>query len=445
LQTNTYLKLLTGLIAFGLATGFYLLGVEAGSAYFVPVFLLVAPLIASLCKARTATNMLLAAWSVVVGIYAVEAALPLLNTLSSYSEKTLRNQYSAEQNRTYDFRSQLELIRDMRKQGKIIYPAFPNGGTFKRDKDGEKHVIRGPDDEILFPLGSISGVTTVFGNETGQYLVYESDEHGFHNPSGIWGLKRLDIAAIGDSYTHGASVPSNQNFVALIREQFPRTLNLGHGGSGPISELGNILEFLPARRPRLVLWFYWPGNDLNEDIHREKASPRLMGYLDDPPILQNLLLKQQAIDDTMKEYIDSRIRLPDDRKPAPDASKKMLDFLSLRSLRTRLWFILKGPKNDYETFRTVLQKAQQNVASWDGELVLVYLMQSRPDEEQREEVLEICATLGISVIDVQEAISPLDTMASRYFYPYEAHYTVEGNKAVGGVILREIQRQGLLN
>jgi hypothetical protein len=170
-----------------------------------------------------------------------------------------------------------------------------------------------------------------------------------------------------------------------------------------------------------------------------------MGYLDDPPILQNLLLKQQAIDDTMKEYIDSRIRLPDDRKPAPDASKKMLDFLSLRSLRTRLWFILKGPKKDYETFRAVLQKAQQNVASWDGELVLVYLMQSRPDEEQREEVLEICATLGISVIDVQDAISPFDTMASRYFYPYKAHYTVEGNKAVGGVILREIQRQGLLN
>jgi hypothetical protein len=92
-----------------------------------------------------------------------------------------------------------------------------------------------------------------------------------------------------------------------------------------------------------------------------------------------------------------------------------------------------------------LQKAKQSIASWDGELVLVYPMQSRPDEKQRERVLEVCATLGISVIDVQEVFPPSDITASRYFYPYKAHYTVEGNRAVGRVILREIKRRGLLN
>jgi hypothetical protein len=321
--------------------------VEAHSAYFVPVFLLVVALIASVCKDSVATNMVLVGWSVVLGMYAVEGALPLLKSLSKGNGKTLRSQYAAERNSTFDFRTQSEFMRDMRKDGKMIYPAFPNGGVFKRDKGGEKQAIRGRDNEILFPLGSISGVTTVFGNETGQYLVYDSDEHGFHNPSGVWGVESLDIAAVGDSYTHGASVSSNQNFVALIREQFPRTLNLGQGGSGPIAELGTILEYLPTRRPRLVLWLFWPGNDLNEDIHREKASPRLMGYLNDPPILQKLPLQQQAIDDAMREYIDSRIRLPDDRKPALQDSNKMLDFLSLKFIRTRLWYILKGPKLDY--------------------------------------------------------------------------------------------------
>ncbi len=445
MRAHTYLKLITALMAFGLASALYLRGVEAHSAYFVSTILLVAALIASFCKDSIATNMVLVAWSVVVGMYTLEGALPMLKSLSKGSDNTLRGQYAAERNISYDFRTQSEFMRDMRNEGKMIYPAFPNGGVFKRDKGGEKQVIRGLDGEILFPLGSISGVTTVFGNETGQYLVYDSDEHGFHNASGIWDVASLDIAAVGDSYTHGASVSSKQNFVALIREQLPKTLNLGHGGSGPIAELGTILEYLPTRRPKLVLWFFWPGNDLNEDIHREKASSRLMAYLNEPPILQNLLLQQKVIDNAMREYIDSRMGLPDDRTSEPHTAKKMLDFLSLKFLRTRLWYILKGPELDYETFRAILQKAQLRVASWNGELALVYLMQSRPDEEQREKVLDICADLGISIIDVQDVISSAGVMASKYFYPYKAHYTVEGNRAVSKFILREIERQTLLN
>lgn len=37
------------------------------------------------------------------------------------------------------------------------------------------------------PLGGIANATTILGNEIGTRILYESKEHGFNNPRGIWG------------------------------------------------------------------------------------------------------------------------------------------------------------------------------------------------------------------------------------------------------------------
>ena len=53
----------------------------------------------------------------------------------------------------------------------------------------------------LQPLGGIARVLTVHCNESGSWVTFQSDEHGFRNPLGLWQSGTLDIAAVGDSFT----------------------------------------------------------------------------------------------------------------------------------------------------------------------------------------------------------------------------------------------------
>jgi len=192
----------------------------------------------------------------------------------------------------FDARDQFQVVRDLRKQGPDVYPVtFPAWQGLPSA------------DAPLLPLGGISDVTTVFCNEMGQYVVYRSDEHGFHNPKGIWSSARFDLAVLGDSFTQGACVPTEQNFVELLRRQYPATLNLGMVGNGPLLMLAGLKEFLTDLRPGVVLWVYTEGNDLTFDLNREKRFTRLTDYLL-PDHRQGLLARQSECDTFLRRLTD---------------------------------------------------------------------------------------------------------------------------------------------
>ena len=144
----------------------------------------------------------------------------------------------------YDGRSKLEVIQDLRRDGFRAYPpALPK--LFMGAHPGRNE---------LTPLGAIANTKTVFCNESGPYMIYHSDEHGFNNPRGIWTGEGLEIAVVGDSFTQGYCVPQGQDMVSGIREVWPRTLNLGMASNGPLLELAAIREYLPALKPCSSLW-----------------------------------------------------------------------------------------------------------------------------------------------------------------------------------------------
>ena len=68
----------------------------------------------------------------------------------------------------------------------------------------------------------------------------------FSQPQGNLEVGHMDIAALGDSSLHGYCVPSDKNFVALIRRDYPATLNLGVAGNGPLLMLAKLKEYLTA-------------------------------------------------------------------------------------------------------------------------------------------------------------------------------------------------------
>ncbi len=143
-------------------------------------------------------------------------------------------------NQKFDTRSRLQVIHDMRARGIQAYPdVFPEVLFEPASSTTIKSIFVRNKEEFL-PVAGMSMTTTVFCNESGEYVVYESDEHGFHNPRGIWAKRSADIIALGDSYTHGVCVPTDKGFVATIRSQRSRTINLGVNGHGPLTSLATL-------------------------------------------------------------------------------------------------------------------------------------------------------------------------------------------------------------
>ena len=348
-----------------------------------------------------------------------------------------------------------EVIRDLRGRGVRVYPAVAPL-MFLRSPI----VVAG---EPTLPLGGISGVTTVDCKEGGDWRIYPSDEHGFPNPAGLWDAPALDILALGDSFTAGSCVPSGEDMVGLVRRAHPATLNLACGGNGPLLMLAGLREYLPALRPRTVLWGYFAGNDLL-DLRFENRNGLLLRSLDEEGFTQGLLRKQEAIDRSLASYADERI--DQGRPPAVQAA---LDLFLLRHLRARVLLWLEDrviPRDrlkprreaarfattdeEYALFGTILEKATRAVEARGGRLSFVYLpswseVSGAPRigeiaEERRRRVLALVRGLALPLID---ALPPFASHAGKDLFACRyCHYSAQGHAVAARTILEALRKDG---
>ena len=68
-------------------------------------------------------------------------------------------------------------------------------------------------------------------------------------------------------------------------------------GQSSLLQLAAIKEYLPRYAPKIVLWVYCEGIDL-DDLHDESTYPLLMRYLE-PTFSQHLLTRQPDIDQAL--------------------------------------------------------------------------------------------------------------------------------------------------
>ena len=191
----------------------------------------------------------------------------------------------------FDLRTAMEVVSDMRKEGKEVYPNLVNWypGTA----------------ESFIPLGGIFNVDTVLCNELGQYVVYRSDRYGFNNYDYVYD-KEIDAVLIGDSFTQGACVQQNESIMGNLNRMGLATISLGKGGNGPLAEYASYKEYVDELEPEYVLWLYFEGNDLYGDLQRENSFELLRKYLDDDGFSQNLSNNRDKIDNYIKEHLDDR-------------------------------------------------------------------------------------------------------------------------------------------
>ena len=165
-------------------------------------------------------------------------------------KKTKKEIAAQKLNLPYDKRTKQELRDDLRTSGINTLPNMH--GYYWMEENGFKI-----DNGRIYPIGTVSNSKTILHNQAGYYPVIETDEHGFHNPKGLYIENKVDIIITGDSFAEGYAVNSNQNISAHLRKKNFNVISLGKGGNGPLLELATVKEYAEPMKPRIVLWFYF--------------------------------------------------------------------------------------------------------------------------------------------------------------------------------------------
>ena len=323
------------------------------------------------------------------------------------------------------------------------------------------------------------------------------DRHGFNNASDVAWQAPLDIAFVGASTVFGLCVPTGQNLVDQLRPSWPKTLNLGYIGSGPISFVRRMYEYLPDLKPKVVLFEYndWLHSNLDrEGYHWYRFSEKSLAYNQ-----IGMADLQDEVDQAVFKEIElgqkqARAQLRSLRNTLvpwfPDGWHGVLSLSSLRksiSLEGALRLTHptptqinvpstitaeKGPPRPWDDvplspdelakmpeaspenlkkLRLVLDSANEFVAGWGGQLVFVYLplmphgdLHMRAGFTLHDQVIGIAKAAGIPVIDLQYAFH--DQPEPWSFFPPrgDGHYTARGHKFVGEKIVDAIRTLRLL-
>ena len=384
---------------------------------------------------------------------------PAMTLLATAGDKT---QFAANLTRRFggsiDVRTARERLDELRRQDKDAIPVVtPSNHLFMPQSDGSIRSAVTIDGEEVLPLAGVSGRVTLLCNEGGQWVDYRSDRRGFNNPDRVWDPGPIDVVALGDSFTQGYCVENDKNFVALIRNHDGATVNLGIAGDGPLLMLATLREFAASLSPKIVLWFYYEGNDL-VDLQVERKSALLSRYLT-AGFSQPRLARQAEIDRGILAEIprlEETERENDARRRHNVIKSRLTTLVALGSLRERFGLIEGSEPSageaarDFDTanmavFQEILRQAKTQVDGWKGQLYFVYLPEwtrytsySSWGKAKRDETLRLVRSLGIPVIDVDPVFQAHGDPLSLFPFRMVGHYTETGHRLVAEEVLRRL-------
>jgi len=309
----------------------------------------------------------------------------------------------------------------------------------------------------FLPLAGISGQRVVHCRETGEWITYKADQHGFNNPASVWADTPADVIVLGGSFAHGACVEQGKSMAAVLRKRVPRTVNLGSDGAGPLIMLAILTEFGPVLRPATVLWINMEENELH-DLEVERRSPLLKGYLE-ATTFQNLAERQTLVDELLRGYVERGIKRqkagvkPQRGKSAAESelfTPSFIAFWKLTETRRRLGLVLRSGNWDFQMQEAVLARAKEVAAGWGGRIVFVnlpYFESYRAifsglhrSENSVERLIEMASRLDIETIDGRSAFDNHEDPYSLFNPYFHRHYNAKGHRLAGETIWQGLSK-----
>tara|TARA_Y100000588_G_scaffold330910_1_gene368139 strand:+ start:3394 stop:4866 length:1473 start_codon:yes stop_codon:yes gene_type:complete len=360
----------------------------------------------------------------------------------------LKIEAARQQGISFDDRSFSDEINTRRANGEVVYryvaPWNPVYGS-----------ARGPftDSEIV-QIGGISSVKTLMCNESGEFIYYNSDRNGLNNFDELWDHDgSVEFVFLGDSYTHGLCVNSEDNIVERFRTSYPDALNLGMSSTGPGRYSIIFRSLMRDVDVRKVFVLFYEGNDL-QDLSYEVSDQKLRKYTTTPTIPE---IDRARMDAGMIEFHEAELfaQTTQEQKSSMPILLKMIllqevtDRLRTKAART---FVKRSvPLPPFDHFERVFSDLRDVVSNQGGELVFVYLpshsgIKGVPGacgseagcSRVKQEVLSIISGLSINVVDIDDVFRTYEDPLA--FFPFRlfGHYTPEGYEVVAGEIVNYV-------
>ena len=171
---------------------------------------------------------------------------------------------------------------------------------------------------------------------------------------------------------------------------------------------------------------------------------------------QNLVLKQNLVDDFVKKKILNEISLKNKHmQPNENLEKKTvlldIDYFLQNTKFLRLWGIRTLIKNSFARdeidpiFKKILEKTKSKIKEWDGEMYFIYLPEkeryrnkfhyyiSKDNFRNKKNIINIVKDLDIKIIDMDHKVF---RKKNEPLVLFNDHYSTEGYELIVEEILK---------
>ena len=296
----------------------------------------------------------------------------------------------------------------------------------------------------LHSLGGISNKETIYCNEHGYFTNFKSDRYGFNNNDEVWDADEIEYLLVGDSFLLGSCVRENETIVGNLSNlnKHQKILNLGYSGNGPLLEYASLKEYLPELSAvKNIVWIYYEGNDFFE-LGIRLENKFLVKYLDDYNFKQNLVNKQNFIDEHLNTRVSNLLKKP--YNPAEFKSGYLKKFLKLYNLRV-IFFEPLFIKRNYKEFKKIIINTQKFVKENNSNLYFVYIptyeslsnFNFSRHKKKYHKVLEIIKNQNIILIDMFDEFKKIDNPLKLYPFKDDGHLDGFGYRIIANSIIKK--------
>ena len=286
-----------------------------------------------------------------------------------------------------------------------------------------------------------------------QYPVHlKYDHNGFRNPTD---LHQADIVAIGDSFLEAALVEQRDIVTSRMERRLDiKVANLGQSAYGLKQELEVLKRFGKPLQPKIVLWFFFGGNDLAVDYYERQK--RHFNEPDTPRSIRQRLFIVNSLEAL------SLLTTPANRTLSERARNHRAYYTKSDGGTVPVYFgFSNGPweQHEWDVCATTLTEARDICEQMQARLAVVYISRKYriyKDNVKFEEgvaasnwtVNELpkalgnwCRENGIEFINTADVLSQALKEGRQVHFQDDAHWNAEGHKLVADLILGTLEQE----